>query len=189
MTTIFNKNGNGQSNAIVVTQAGLHVFAYGGNDTVTGFAADVTVNGGLGDDFIFFEADGGLGFGGDGNDTIVASSTAGHTTKARGNAGSDTFMFDTVSFKGDGPAAMMLVSDFTPGEDVLSLIGAGTYQVTQTRVDVNGNGILDLVISFFDQANPIIGDDELNTPQPVAQQFALMGWGDNALLTSSDFVF
>ena len=100
-----------------------YLLAGGGDDTVTGGEGDDTIGGGSGNDVI----DGGTGddmiAGGRGDDTIT------------GGEGDDMFVYHA----GDGDD---VITDFTPGEDTIQLVGVGEGDYTVVYDPETGNSTI-----------------------------------------------
>jgi Ca2+-binding RTX toxin-like protein len=176
-------NGTGRSDIIDGTAAADHIFGYGGNDMIVAFGGGAdTVNGGLGDDTIYI-GDLDRAFGGEGADRIVGDITTNAVIRARGNEGDDVFAFESFRYS-NGDNAQMRVSDFTDGEDLLTMFSPWATTFTQTYEDVDGDGAADdLVINFFDVES--LGAEN---PREIGVEFALMNYS-GAPLTSADFIF
>jgi Ca2+-binding RTX toxin-like protein len=124
-----------------VTGAGVQGGA--GNDTLTGGAGADRLDGGVGNDRI----DGGAG-----NDLIIASTGRDTLT---GGAGADVFVFARAVDAGNG-ASRDTITDFTPGEDRIDVLGfmagavwRGTSTYTATGPEIryqSGVGVLSGVV-------------------------------------------
>jgi Ca2+-binding RTX toxin-like protein len=93
------------------------IYGMGGNDQIHAKSGRDELHGGSGNDML----DGGDGrdsmFGDGGNDRLVFET---HLELGEGGAGKDRFIIRTISSHGAAPASVV-ITDFTPGEDVLVL--------------------------------------------------------------------
>lgn len=88
-----------------------------GNDVITGSSGANVLNGGDGDDILQGLAGADTLLGGAGNDRITGG--AGRDVMT-GGPGDDTFYFNLVSEMGRTTTSRDVITDFTPGEDVMS---------------------------------------------------------------------
>jgi serralysin len=97
-----------------------NIIGSSGNDHITGSAAANVLNGGAGDDFIFGMAGNDTLIGGAGNDRLTGG--AGRDVMT-GGPGNDIFIFNLVSDTGKTATTRDIITDFTPGQDIIDLSG------------------------------------------------------------------
>ena len=97
-----------------------NIIGSSGNDHITGSAAANVLNGGAGDDFIFGMAGNDTLIGGTGNDRLTGG--AGRDVMT-GGPGNDIFIFNLVSDTGKTATTRDIITDFTPGQDIIDLSG------------------------------------------------------------------
>ena len=110
------------------------------------FTAKLTATGGAGDDILIGGADKDSLTGGAGNDSLTGG--AGSDTLT-GGAGSDTFVYTALT---DSNADTLTgadltfdtITDFTKGQDEISVAGLGFASVVSAQAAVNGTGITDI---------------------------------------------
>lgn len=118
--------GNRRANDLSGGEGDDIVLGYGGGDHLTGGPGNDRLKGGRGDDTLT---------GGPGQDRLI------------GGPGADVFVFDTTA-----PTGRDRIADFTPGEDLIRLVGVGGFddlnirdQGANTLVDWDGPGHLRLI--------------------------------------------
>ncbi len=109
--------GNQNANSISAGKGDDTIFANTGKDTIFGGAGNDIIYGDAGNDSLFGDAGNDSFYGGLGNDTLT------------GGDGSDVFIFGTNS-------GIDTITDYTPGEDKIRLIGGSLTSATVSGSDV-----------------------------------------------------
>jgi Ca2+-binding RTX toxin-like protein len=168
------------------TSAGILIDGGGGNDSLYGRGSgSPTLMGGAGDDVLYGYANGCESHGGDGSDRFVSFSGVQMLT---GDAGADTFVWQSTSYSTVDKAGRDVITDFSTvdgdhidlssidadatiaGNDAFhwagrhfgghagELICSGTGGKYYVQGDVNGDGAADFAITVFSAAAPGAGD-------------------------------
>ncbi len=153
---------------------GVELHGTGGDDTLTGTAADEIIYGGAGDDRI----NGAMGY-----DTLY------------GGAGADTFVYDSKKFAGD------IIKDFDVSEDALDFRGTGltlgdlnlvvqagdlviTMKDTGSEIVLEGvgNRPVDVIFDEIEINELCIGDSQNNTIRGTEENDYICGHGGSDIL-------
>lgn len=180
-----------------------HVFGDSGADNVFGDAGDDRVGGGSGDDFIWDPEGNNILDGGRGDDWVEGTGwlrgrqgddyvVADHTARLEGGSGHDTFQVTMNAAEGAiynydgglaglGAAQKIIVEDFHPGSDRLSL-----YAVDPLGNSFGEGDWLPSVISAFDsnQDNVLTKDDTYVDATPDGKGIDLHFWNIELELTN-----
>lgn len=144
----------------------------GGNDVLYGGDGNDTLDGGWNDDLLYGGAGNDRLLGGPGNDTLHGGPGADRMT---GGDGADVFVFEAADSR---PGAEDVITDFTPGEDLLQFTGLGLVSIgsdafsgsagqlrwslrgnlTVVEADLDGDGIADLSILL--EKAPLLSDTD-----------------------------
>lgn len=135
------------------------IYGMGGNDQIHAKSGRDALHGGAGNDLL----DGGDGrdsmFGDGGNDRLVFET---HLELGEGGSGDDRFIIRTIDKQGPGPASVV-ITDFTPGEDVLVLDrfdgdkdkkGIQSLNFVEYAVYNADDGLSDLELGFVNDLKP-----------------------------------
>ncbi|MDZ7959978.1 MAG: phytase [Aulosira sp. DedQUE10] len=125
----------GSDNLQVVEGSRQSLFGGSGNDTLTSKGNNNRLYGGSGDDKLFANTNDTL-VGGDGDDVLFAGQGGGNGLT--GGAGADSFWITNASF----PTSKNIVTDFTPGIDVIGIGGIGVTQLSDLTLLQQGGDTL-----------------------------------------------
>jgi CRISPR/Cas system CMR subunit Cmr6 (Cas7 group RAMP superfamily) len=166
-----------------------------GNDSLTGGAGNDSLTGGDGNDTLTGGAGSDSLTGGDGNDSLTGG--AGSDTLT-GGAGDDIFRYNllTDSNAGNltaGNLSFDTITDFTKGQDKISVVDLGFDAVVSAQLAVNGTGITDIstVANFtavLDAASTEIDVNQLGYFVLGGNTYILSNVNEDKFATSDDLL-